>query len=397
MQAKSKLLGALWYFQIVNYIDRIAISFAAPAIMVGMALSYEEFGLVLSSFSIGYMMGHLPGGMFADRWGVRPVLIITPILWALFTGLTGLVATLGAFVFVRLLFGLSEGLSNSSVFKAIGDNFTSVERSRALAFSTSALAIAPMIAGPIVGFLLGILDWRWLFGFLAIPALIACAINYFLIPAQRTVRPVANSENGASLRQIAMNRHLWIIGGMFVFFNIAYWGYLGWMPSYLSSAHGIEIKELGLLGSVPYFFALVGLLVSGWLGSAILYHYRAHMQIACYLGAALSLYLAYSAPSLAISVAGLSGAAFFLYGSFTSLGAIVLELAPEGGNGAFIGAINTMGQFGGALAPWIIGRLVSSTGNFAWGFTFMAAALVLAAALLATLIPSLRARMAVAA
>ncbi|MEJ2459158.1 MAG: MFS transporter [Novosphingobium sp.] len=362
-------------------------------IMAGMALSYEKFGLVLSSFSIGYMLGQIPGGIFADRWGVRPVLIVTPLFWALFTGLTGLVASLAGFILVRLLFGLSEGASNSSIFKAIGDNFTSQERSRAVAISTTALAVAPLLAGPVVGFLLGILDWRWLFGILAVPALLASGVNCLLVPTHDTTEPTAHGENNAGLRSVAANPVLWVIGGMFFFFNIAYWGYLGWMPSYLSSAHGVDIKHLGLLSAVPYLFALVGLVLSGWLGSTGLYHYRAHIQIVCYLGGALALYWAYSAPSLAVSLAGLSAAAFFLYGSFSSLGAIVLELAPEGGRATFVGAASTMGQLGGVFAPWIIGRLVSSTGNFAWGFALMATALVVAAALLATLISSISAKM----
>jgi len=397
MQQKFKILSALWFFQFVNYIDRVAISFAAPAIMASMAMSYEDFGLVLSSFSIGYVMGHIPGGVFADRWGVRPVLIVTPIFWALFTGLTGLVATLAGFVVVRMLFGLSEGLSNSSVFKAIGDNFTSLERSRAVAIATTALAIAPLLAGPVVGFLLGILDWRWLFGILAVPALIAATVNFRFIPAHETAQSNAAGDDRAGLLSIAANPVLWVIGGMFFCFNIAFWGYLGWMPSYLSSAHGVDIKQLGLLSSVPYFFALIGLVLFGWLGSTVLYHYRAHMQIFCYLGAALALYLAYSAPTLSMSLAGLSAAAFFLYGSFSSLGAVILELAPKGGSATFIGVASTMGQLGGAAAPWIIGLLVSATGNFAWGFAFMATALVVAGALLATLVPTVSAKMRSAA
>jgi len=98
-----------------------------------------------------------------------------------------------------------------------------------------------------------------------------------------------------------------------------------------------------------------------------------------------------------MSLAGLSAAAFFLYGSFSSLGAVILELAPKGGSATFIGVASTMGQLGGAAAPWIIGLLVSATGNFAWGFAFMATALVVAGALLATLVPTVSAKMRSAA
>lgn len=392
MRAEHKILAALWFFQVVNYIDRVAISFAAPSIMASLAMSHESFGIVLSSFSAGYMIGQIPGGLLADRWGVRPLLVVSPLFWALLTGMTGLVSALTGFVLVRLLFGLAEGISNTCAYKIIGDNFASKERSSAVAVWATALAIAPMLAGPVVGLLLVSFSWRIVFAFLAVPALIAAAINFVLVPRRSVAVPTKVEGLQDGLRQILRQPSLWVIGGSYFCFNIAYWGYLGWMPSYLSSAHDIDIKNLGLLGGIPYAFALIGLILAGRLGSTILYRHRPHMLSASYVGAALALYVAYSATTLTASLAGLSAAAFFLYGSLSSFGAIVLELAPERGRATYPAAVTTLGQLGGALAPWIIGRLVGASGNFAWGFAFMAAALIVSAGLLITLIPTIAAR-----
>lgn len=392
MQPKNRILSALWFFQIVNYIDRVAISFAAPAIMASLAMTHESFGLVLSAFSVGYMIGQIPGGLLADRWGVRPLLIVAPLFWALLTGITGLVSGLAGFVAVRLLFGLSEGLSNTCAYKAIGDNFDSKERSSAVGTWATALAIAPMIAGPAVGFLLTATSWRWVFVILAVPALIASAVNFALVPAAKNTPQERARHVDAGLVSILRTPSLWIIGGSYFCFNIAYWGYVGWMPSYLSSAHHIDIKHLGLLGAVPYASALIGLILAGRLARTVLYHYRAQMLALFYLGAAGALYLAYSAPTLAGSLAGLSATAFFLYGSLSCFGAIVLELAPAQGRATYPAAVTTLGQLGGAMAPWIIGMLVSTTGNFAWGFALMAVALVLSAILLTALVPTIAAR-----
>src|SRR3546814_4322600 len=113
------ILVALWLLMIANYLDRVAISFAGPAIMASLSMGAKDFGVVLSSFGVGFLMAQIPGGLLSDRFGARPMLVIASLLWALFTGLTGLVSTVTAFVVVRFLFGFSEGAINSSFYKAI--------------------------------------------------------------------------------------------------------------------------------------------------------------------------------------------------------------------------------------------------------------------------------------
>ena len=91
--------------------------------MKSLGMDAGTFGIVLSSFALGYFLSQIPGGLLADRWGARAVVVVGPLLWAVFTGMTGFVSTVAALVAVRVLFGVSEGLSNSASYKLIGDNF----------------------------------------------------------------------------------------------------------------------------------------------------------------------------------------------------------------------------------------------------------------------------------
>jgi MFS family permease len=72
---------------------------------------------VLAAFSLGYAVAQIPGGALADRFGAKILLIASPILWSVFTGMTGFVASFIAFAIVRVLFGLAEGLSNGASFR----------------------------------------------------------------------------------------------------------------------------------------------------------------------------------------------------------------------------------------------------------------------------------------
>ena len=177
----------------------------------------------------------------------------------------------------------------------------------------------------------------------------------------------------------------WLLFGAYMAFNIAFWGYIGWMPSYLSLARHIDLKQLGLAASVPYLFGFLGLLIFGWLGSRALYRYRALLVAAGYVGAGIALFAAFHAATPSGSIAGLSAAAFFLYGGFGPVWGIALDLTPETARGAFSGFINCGGQIGGFFAPIIVGLIVSQTGAFTDGFIVMIAALLLSAVCFAVL------------
>ena len=164
------------------------------------------------------------------------------------------------------------------------------------------------------------------------------------------------------------------------------------MPTYLALAHHIDVKSIGLLAGIPYLFALVGLLIAGWLGSGPLYRHRPQLLVGMFFCAGLSLYFAFESDTLPKSLAGLSAAAFFMYGGFGPFGAILLELAPERFRAAYSGLVSTAGQLGGVAAPVIIGFLVSATGSFASGFGFMIAGLCIAAICLFALIPFMTAQ-----
>lgn len=393
MSTKVRVIFALWVLLFVNYLDRVAISFAGPSMMADLSLSPAQFGIILSSFGVGYMLAQVPGGLLADKWGAKPVLVVGPLLWAFFTGMTGLVATLTGFVVVRLCFGISEGLSAASFYKAIGDHFDSQGRARAAAISTTAITLAPAFAGAVIGQLVGEFGWQAMFAMMAVPALLTAATTYFFIPARReNAASSTSAEDEASFREVLTRPSLWLLSVSQFGYNFVTWGYLGWMPSYLVLARGIDLKTIGILASVPFLFAFCGLLVGGWLGSGRLHRSRPYLVVGAYLIAGASLVVAFLAETMAMAVAGLSSTAFNLHVALGPKSAIMLDLAPDRFRAAYVGVVSTVGQAAGAAAPAVIGFLVSATGSFASGFGLMAAALFVAALTMLALTPQLSKR-----
>lgn len=125
-------------------------------------------------------------------------------------------------------------------------------------------------------------------------------------------------------------------------------------------------------------------LVGTWIGR----RGRPYLLAGVYLLACAALYAAFASATLAMSIAALSVAGFFIYAGLTTYGTIVIDPAPARSRAAYAGVVSTGGQVGSILAPITIGYLVKETGSFGAGFAFMGTALCIAAACALALAPA---------
>jgi MFS transporter, ACS family, D-galactonate transporter len=390
MRKPHRLLPILWLLQFVNYIDRTNIAVAGPIMMKGLHFDPSSFGLVLSAFTLGYAFMQIPGGALADKFGAKVMLVVAPIVWSLFTGATGLVTSLTALIVVRVSFGLGEGASNAAVYKIIGDNFLPKNRVVANSIWNSAFALGPAFAAPFAVWLIGHVGWQKMFLWCSLPGVIVAGLAFLYIPKQERTQDfqrLAASEPPLNWSAVISRPSSWLILIAYAAFNIAFWGYLGWMPSYLTLSRNIDLKALGTAASVPYMFGTAGLIVFGWLGSRVFFRYLTIQVAITYLLAAAFLYVTYSGSTVRRSLIGLSAAAFFLYGGFGPFVTIVLDLAPLEMRAAFSGFVSTGGQLGGFVAPIVVGYIVKSTGSFQLGFVLMIIALCCSASCYVALTP----------
>ncbi|SAL77181.1 major facilitator transporter [Caballeronia choica] len=382
MSLRYKLLMLTWLLQFVNYLDRVSISVAAPSMMKALHLDAAQLGVIFAAFALGYALMQLPGGMLSDRFGTKALLVVAPLLFSLFTGLTGLVSSVAAMVMVRFCFGLSEGSCNAAVYKLVADNFSSKDAARAHSVWLSALAIGPAVVAPVVVWLLVRGPWQHVFFFFAIPGVVVSLLIFLLIPPQvagAKSSAVDRAERRAHWKTFIRLKSTWLLFFGYMTFSIGYWGFLGWVPSYLSVQRHIDLKALGFAASIPYLFGFLGLIVFGTLGSGALHRKRPVMLAAGYTGTAIALYFTFTADDPALCIAGLSAAAFLLYGSLSPYAALVAHLAPEGARGGYAGFINTGGQIGGLTAPLVVGGIVKASGSYNGGFVFMISALLIGA------------------
>lgn len=278
----------------------------------------------------------------------------------------------------RVLFGVGEGLENGAQFKLIGDAFDSRERSVANGFFLTSLALGPAIVSPLAALALEHVGWRGLFLLFTLPGFLMAVVLFLFLPRSSRAGASRVEHVGQDWRSIIAYAPAWGVALAYFGFNIAFWGLLGWLPTYLATERHLDLHALGIASAIPYLAGFAGLLTIGWLGKSLLYRVRPLLIAATYALAALGLVATFRANTTAWSVAGLSIAAFFLYGGFGPFWAIVLDLAPKKIRGAFSGFVNFAGQIGGFIAPIVVGHIVAATHTFTNGFMFMIAGLALA-------------------
>jgi len=120
----------------------------------------ETQGLVLGVFAWGYMSSQVPAGMAAERWGGKLIFGLGVLLTGVFNVLTPLAArsSLSALLVVRVLTGMSEGITFPVMNSMLSRWVPKSERSTLAAFVFAGTQFGTVIAYPLTGYLCSI-EW----------------------------------------------------------------------------------------------------------------------------------------------------------------------------------------------------------------------------------------------
>src|SRR3981081_1722759 len=103
-----RLLPFVFLLYIVNYIDRVNVSFANLRMSADLGFSDGVYGLGVGVFYIGYVLFEIPGAVIVERWSARKWIARIMVSWGLVSVATGFVHTAGQFYVIRFLLGVAE-------------------------------------------------------------------------------------------------------------------------------------------------------------------------------------------------------------------------------------------------------------------------------------------------
>jgi len=202
------------------------------------------------------------------------------------------------------------------------------------------------------------------------------------MPSARA-QSVQTTNVGPSLLEILSRRETW--GTSLGMFALGYvWIFLlTWLPTYLVNARGFSMKQVGQLGSLPYWGMAATSLAGGWASDAWIR--RGHSATLVRKSLALAgLFLCAVLLLPAALTVNHSFALALLVASCVSLGlftsnvwAITQTLAGSQAAGKWTGIQNFIGNLGGVISPVVAGLVVEKTGSFVMAFVAASCVLIL--------------------
>jgi MFS family permease len=376
---------------VIQYIDRVCISKAMPAIQRDLGFTNVQAGYVFGAFTLAYALFEIPGGWLGDKFGPRKILMRVVVWWSFFTAATAWAASALSMVVIRFLFGAGEAGCFPNITKAFTTWLPGDERVRAQSVLWLSArwggAITPLL---VVAVLSVVSSWRRAFELFGLVGIVWAVLFYRWFRDNPHEHPSVNAaekklltgvENLASRhaqvpwRAFFSSPSAWLLWIQYACLSYVWYFYVTWFPTYLDSAHGDRLGKvaLAILAGLPLFGGGFGSLISGFCAVPLARRLggmgRARKTLAGGGFVAASVFFLTSMYArdpilmpILIALGGLSidfvlpcawGACMDVGGRFA---------------GTFSGSMNMMGNLGGFVAPIATGYILDLTGS--WGLAF---------------------------
>ncbi|NGM85648.1 MFS transporter [Paenibacillus sp. 7124] len=392
----------LFIAYLVSFLDRVSITYSSLGGMdKALGITSSAFGLISGIFFIGYFACTVPSNIMLNRYGARKWIARILVAWGIVTVITAWSNSVSHLYILRFLLGVAEAGFFPGVILYITFWFRSKERAKVVALFMTAPPLANALGAPLSIWVVqnihwaGMPGWRWLFIFAGIPAVVLGIITFFYLSDKPDQAKWLSSEEkewlsnelknesinkretkALSFKEVSKDKKVW----KFAFTNLTYviglYGISFWMPRIIKSLSDVLTDtQVGYITMAPYICGAIAMVLMG-VHSDRTRERKYHAAFAPLLGA-IGLIGALIAPSplvavlmICVTTAGLysfSGP----YWAFTSA-TLTAEAAVVG-----IGIINSLGNFGGFIGPYVIGILNDVTGTVSFGIAFLALMLIL--------------------
>jgi ACS family tartrate transporter-like MFS transporter len=401
-KVRWRLIPFLFLLYIVAYLDRVNVGFAAIDMNRDLGFSAAIYGLGSGIFFLSYTLFEVPSNLILARVGARIWIARIMFTWGVFATAMIFVNSAATFYMLRFLLGVAEAGFFPGIILYLTHWFPARERARAVGLFMTATAMAGVIGAPISSALLqlhgaaGLQGWQWLFLIEGLPAmLLAPVVLIYLTERPADARWLSAGERAwltremelehahtphthVSLRAALTSARLWIVSLPYFCIVIAFYGISFWLPQIVQASSGYSSAMVVLLSAIPYVSATIGIILIGSHSDRTGERHW-HVAIPCLIGAVGFLLTVLAPASPAYALATLSIAAFGIWGTlgpyWTLPTAFLRGTAAAGG----IAVVNSVGNIGGFVGPFLVGWVRDATGGFAAGLLILAAFLVVGA------------------
>jgi DHA1 family tetracycline resistance protein-like MFS transporter len=348
-----------------------------PLYVRSMHGSAEIVGLILTSFALTQLVATPVLGRLSDRYGRRPVILLSLAGNAVAMGLFSLATRLELLplLFASRIFAGATSGNLSACQAAIADTATGADRAKAMGLIGGGIGVGMMI-GPVAGGLLSHLG-PWVPPLAAGAfALVDMALVFFFLPETRRSGPALQSPQSPQALQAspasrgfasrAQMRHVIAMPGLSLVLGLYFLTFLcmsNMQVALALLAHDRFAWDESDVGHLFGLFGLIGLVVQLWLiGPLVRAVGQARLVTAgsALIGTGLLMIGLAHAPSSLIGGLVLMSAGVGVVNP--TLAALASNLAPEGRQGVVLGVAQSSGGLARTIGPTLSGALYAHAG-----------------------------------
>lgn len=392
----------------LNYADRAAIGVAAPVIIAEYGFSKSAWGWISAIFFIGYAPFCFVGGYTADKFGPRKVMAWAIGWWSLFTGLTAAGFGFVSFMIIRFLFGFGEGPQATVTAKTMSNWFPQRRLGTALGLSQASTPLGGAVGTPLVVALMNAFNGSWRAPFVILGSVgVFFLVGWWAIVRDKPsvhpwVKPAEVAELEEAEKELAsasdeppaedpglarLVRKPLVLTTALAYFGYSWvlFTFLTWFPEFLHEAHGLDLNQIALTGSVPWLCGFVGLAVGGVFTDALgrrigLFKSRKWTTVTCLLVVAAAFVPVGLVRSATAAVTLMAVTVFLLYIVGAQFFALIRPVVPAARFGSTCGFVHFIANLAGIFAPIALGYIVDATGS--WELSFMVSGVIVGASAL---------------
>ena len=395
-----KVLPFLLVAYLICIIDRLNVGLAALTMNAELGFTATVYGWGAGLFFVGYFIGEVPSNLILAKVGARLWFARIMLTWGIFAIAMGFISGNVSFFVIRFLLGVAEAGFFPGVIYYLTLWFPAQYRGRIFGLF---LIISPLnntIAAPIGGLILkysnglmGYPGWRWLFILEGVPTMLMTYLCLRLVidgPDKASwLTDAEKAHLRTKLQQEAESRtetkhlSLWqtlghpkvlLFAVVYTALAIGIYGLSLWMPQLIKGMGVSDSFHIGLIMAIPYLIATICMVLwsrhSDKTGERV-YHCSGALALAA-IGMVSSAFI----DSPVLAMAALTVAAIGMYCSqpvFWAMPTSYLTGVAAAGGIAFI---NSVGNLGGFVGPFMVGWLKDNVGGFQAGLIFLGACLL---------------------
>jgi AAHS family cis,cis-muconate transporter-like MFS transporter len=373
---------------LIDGADLMLLSYSLNSLKTEFGLTNVEAGSLGSFTLAGMAIGGIYGGWACDRFGRVKTVVWSILLFSVGTAALGLTHSYWQFALIRFLASLGIGALYVACNTLMSEYVPTRYRTTVLGTLQAGWSVGYIVATLLAGWILPIHGWRWLFYIAIIPVILALVMQRFVpepqawINAQteRAKQKIAGIRSGSVVKRESMYKQIFSdpqASRMFIcwaltagFLQFGYYGVNNWMPTYLESELGMNLKSMTGYMVGTYTAMILGKILAGMAADRI---GRRTVFALGALGTAvfLPVIVLFQSQDNILWMLVVFG---FLYGIPYGVNATYMTESFEAKlRGSAVGGAYNIGRLGAAVAPAAIGFLASH-GSIGVGFLVMGAA-----------------------